>query len=49
MLDKYWTYSAEDISNYATKRFSLNAIGRKLNEIYNDLLEPHPDVNNNET
>jgi L-malate glycosyltransferase len=38
MLDNYASYSANKIANYAAKRFSLPAIGCKLNNIYQDLM-----------
>jgi glycosyltransferase involved in cell wall biosynthesis len=38
MLDNYHKYSATDISRYAGEAFSLEHIGQKLNQIYNDIL-----------
>jgi len=34
MLDNYHKYSATDISKYATENFSLESIGKRLNQIY---------------
>jgi glycosyltransferase involved in cell wall biosynthesis len=38
MLDNYHKYSATDISRYADESYSLEYIGQKLNQIYNDIL-----------
>lgn len=38
MLDNYWKYSAESISKYAIENYSYESIGRKLDQIYKELL-----------
>jgi len=38
MLDHYQDYSAREIAEYAFDRFSYEAVGRQLNEIYKELI-----------
>jgi glycosyltransferase involved in cell wall biosynthesis len=38
MLDNYFSYSADDIVNYVKNHFSFEAIGLKLNQLYNDII-----------
>ena len=38
MLDNYYKYSATDISRHVGESYSLEYIGQKLNQIYNDIL-----------
>jgi glycosyltransferase involved in cell wall biosynthesis len=38
MLDNYFNYSADDIVNYVKNHFSFEAIGLKLNQLYNDII-----------
>jgi len=38
MLDHYQEYSAEKISQYAKEKFSYEAVGRKLNNLYRHLI-----------
>lgn len=39
MLDHYKDYSSEKIANYATERFSYEAVGKKLDEIYHEVVK----------
>ena len=39
MLDHYTDYSAEKIANYARERFSYEAVGKRLDEIYREVVK----------
>ncbi len=39
MLDHYKDYSSEKIASYARERFSYEAVGKKLDEIYHEVAE----------
>jgi glycosyltransferase involved in cell wall biosynthesis len=39
MLDHYKDYSSEKIASYATERFSYEAVGKRLDEIYHEVVK----------
>lgn len=39
MLDNYWKYSSEDIAKYAAENYGIEAIGRKLDRIYKEMIQ----------
>lgn len=38
MLDNYQAYSSDKIAKYAQERFSYEAVGKRLDEVYNNLI-----------
>ena len=38
MLDNYQSYSPEKIAQYASERFSYEAVGKVLDEVYEDVV-----------